>query len=281
MIVGIGLFILVLLYESKIDFPALPIPLLVNRTVVASLIGATITFDTFGLSPSMSGLCMLPVTIGMVVAAFIAGKICRKYLSFFTRVGSCIIQCTGLVLLSLLCKYGVGVIVCILAIISLGIGGFQTSNTGFVTSAAPRNVRGIVGGLVQTFREVGFAMGTSLAGCLQDVFIEAQGQDPDGIVTEQVALKASSGVYIVMAGVSIFSLLAAFISKASPHEINLKGHPQYDPLAKPRIGVENIELNWKKYKQQMAAKAKKAEDEKSGLLGLEDSSPSAESSDRV
>ncbi|GKT18406.1 Major facilitator superfamily like protein [Aduncisulcus paluster] len=280
LIAGIGLFSLVLLYEAHHETPALPIPLLVNRTIVSSLIGATITFgaqacllyqmpfllqDTFDLTPTESGLCMLPMTIFMIVSAFLAGGLCRKYISFYTRAFSCVIQCIGLIILGLLCHTGVFAIICIMSFISIGLGGFQTSNTGFVTSAAPKNVRGVVGGLVQTFREVGFAMGTSLSACLLDEFLNLEGASSSDHTFDQM-IDASSWVYFVFSLISLCSVLAAFISKASPHEINLIGHPQYDPFAKPRIGVENIELNWKKYKMSI----KDRQEETVALLGEEE-----------
>ncbi|GKT33230.1 Major facilitator superfamily like protein [Aduncisulcus paluster] len=280
--IGFALLALSLLWEYHCPFPVLPFGLLVNRKVICSLLGSLLIFmaqsallyavpyfwqQAYGLSSTTVGLMLLPVPIFIVISATFTSKFVSKYCSVYARAFGSVIQAIFFCVLALVTPISYIWMILVMCVMALGLGAFQTSAVGFVMSASPSNCRGVTGGLVQTFREVGIAAGTALSIAVQDLVVEANGFDPDAgtAIPFDVLAKGASSAFYTNAGIGALGLIPILLAAFGDHEVNLIGHPRYDPLAQPRIGTDPIEFDAKKFFGK-----RKADQGKTSLLDHED-----------
>ncbi|GKT32606.1 Major facilitator superfamily like protein [Aduncisulcus paluster] len=268
-----------IVWEYYQEFPILPIPLLLFKPCMSSLVGAFITFaaqacciyqvpqlmqHSYNFTTTEIGLCYIPMSIFLILGSVVCGIFMKKYIAFYEKLVSVLGQGLFLFLMAAVTKINAWLIAAMLCFVAMFLGSFQTVNTGYVLGSAPVNLRGVASGLVSTFREMGYAAGTSIAICVQDLALEAMGDDPSDLDKIPAAdfEQASMVTYIVMGIIALLSLLCLLMSPHSPHEVHLKGHPEYKPGNKPRIGTKFLEINARKY----FADKKRLLTEKSRLL---------------
>jgi EmrB/QacA subfamily drug resistance transporter len=132
-----------------------------------TIFGAIFTQDVLGFTPIEAGLGMLPVTLPLLVAAPLAGRI-------YDRAGPRGLVTAG----SLTAGIGFAVTAAVLGeqdywllvpgyiLIGAGIGLVMSPTNTDAMSSAPLKLRGQASGTIQTVRQVGGTMGIALLGTL-------------------------------------------------------------------------------------------------------------------
>ncbi|GKT27503.1 hypothetical protein ADUPG1_013870, partial [Aduncisulcus paluster] len=122
--------------------------------------------------------------------------------------------------------------------------------------SAPQNVKCLAFGVVRGAQELGFAYGTALSVCIQDIILNNRSTDDNIKVGDVISVssddfaQSSMVIYFFMGIISLFSLLSMIISPYFCHEIDLKGYPE-DQLAEnntnPKVNMIYLETNARKY----------------------------------
>ena len=253
-LVGIGLFIVV---ERRAAEPMIPLHLFSDRVVltcvIAGMCAGTIAFgagqflplyfqDSLFVSPTESGLRMLPQMIGVTIGTFGIGRLILKtgrYKAF--PVVGCAVAAVGLFAISHISgttKYGWLVV----PMIAMGFGMAAVFTT---TSIATQNAvefhdLGVATATIMFFRSLGGSLGLAVFGTILTGTVrseipqrlgisadEAAGliREPDDIAAlatasrEAVVDSLASGVgqiYLVCAGVMVVGLIAAILMPERP-----------------------------------------------------------------
>ena len=175
-----GLFLLV---ERRAAEPVLPLHLFRLRTFsVTSLVGFIVGFAMFGaitylpaffqvvrgISPTLSGVYLLPLTAGLLAVSIGSGQVISKTgkYRFFPIAGTALMT-LGLYLLSLT---GVHTPVlrdaaCML-VLGLGIGGVMQVLVTIVQNGVPHSELGVATSGATFFRSIGGSLGTAVFGAI-------------------------------------------------------------------------------------------------------------------
>ena len=187
-VAGLGLVIVcaVLLFlraERRAAHPVLPLHLFRNRTfTLATLIGFTVGFALFGSvaymptflqiaqgsSPTQSGLEMMPMMIGTLVASIASGQIISRTgrYKIFPLVGTALVV-IALVLLSRIdASVGAAPLVLRLAMLGIGLGLVMQVLVLAVQNSVPFEDLGAATSAAVLFRLVGGSIGTALLGVI-------------------------------------------------------------------------------------------------------------------
>jgi MFS family permease len=176
----VGIFILV---ERRAAEPVLPLHLFKERAFsVTSIVGFIIGFAMFGaitylpvffqvvrgLSPTVSGVQILPLMAGLLIVSIGSGQIISrtgKY-RFFPIAGSAV-TALGLFLLSLM---GVGTSSVLawlyMLVLGMGIGGVMQVLVIIVQNAVPHSELGVATSGATFFRSIGGSFGTAIFGAI-------------------------------------------------------------------------------------------------------------------
>jgi len=132
-----------------------------------TIFGAIFTQDILGFTPIEAGLGMLPITLPLLVAAPLAGRV-------YDRAGPRAIVTAG----TLSAALGFGITAAVLSdldywllvpgyvLIGAGVGMVMSPTNTDAMSSAPINLRGQASGAIQTVRQVGGTVGIALLGTL-------------------------------------------------------------------------------------------------------------------
>lgn len=170
-----------------------------------TIFGAIYTQDMLGFSPTEAGLGMLPITLPLLVAAPLAGRI-------YDRAGPRGIVTAGTVLgalgfaltAALLGEFEYGLLVPGYVLIGVGIGMVMSPTNTDAMSSAPIRLRGQASGTIQTVRQVGATLGIATLGTLvatvqndrlRDLLLglgesEARVERTEGILAEDPSARA-------------------------------------------------------------------------------------------
>ncbi len=176
----IGLFVLV---ERRAAEPVLPLHLFKLRTFwVTSLVGFIVGFAMFGaitylpaffqvvrgISPTISGVYLLPLMAGLLITSIGSGQIISrtgKY-RFFPIAGTAVMT-VGLFLLSLM---GVGSSTLqdalYMLVLGMGIGGVMQVLVIIVQNGVPHSELGVATSGATFFRSIGGSFGTAIFGAI-------------------------------------------------------------------------------------------------------------------
>jgi EmrB/QacA subfamily drug resistance transporter len=179
-VVLVGIFVLV---ERRAAEPVLPLHLFKLRTFsVTSIVGFIVGFAMFGaitylpaffqvvkgISPTISGVQLLPLMAGLLVVSIGSGQIISrtgKY-RFFPIAGSAVMT-LGLYLLSLM---GVGTPFALEAlymlVLGMGIGGVMQVLVIIVQNGVPHSELGVATSGATFFRSIGGSFGTAIFGAI-------------------------------------------------------------------------------------------------------------------
>jgi EmrB/QacA subfamily drug resistance transporter len=179
-VVLVGVFVLV---ERRAAEPVLPLHLFARRTFsVTSIVGFIVGFAMFGaitylpaffqvvkgISPTISGVYLLPLMAGLLVVSIGSGQIISrtgKY-RFFPIAGSALMT-LGLYLLSLM---GVGTPTFLdalyMLVLGMGIGGVMQVLVIIVQNGVPHSELGVATSGATFFRSIGGSFGTAIFGAI-------------------------------------------------------------------------------------------------------------------
>ena len=176
----IGVFVLV---ERRAAEPVLPLHLFKLRTFsVTSLVGFIVGFAMFGaitylpaffqvvrgISPTISGVYLLPLMAGLLVVSITSGRIISKTgkYRFFPIAGTAMMT-LGMYLLSLM---GVGSSTfqdaVYMLILGMGIGGVMQTLVIIVQNGVPHSELGVATSGATFFRSIGGSFGTAIFGAI-------------------------------------------------------------------------------------------------------------------
>ena len=179
-VVLVGIFVLV---ERRAAEPVLPLHLFKLRTFsVTSIVGFIVGFAMFGaitylpaffqvvrgISPTLSGVQILPLMAGLLIVSIGSGQIISrtgKY-RFFPIAGTAVMT-LGLYLLSLM---GVGTPYALEAlymlVLGMGIGGVMQVLVIIVQNGVPHSELGVATSGATFFRSIGGSFGTAIFGAI-------------------------------------------------------------------------------------------------------------------
>jgi EmrB/QacA subfamily drug resistance transporter len=176
----IGVFVLV---ERRAAEPILPLHLFKLRTFsVTSLVGFIVGFAMFGaitylpaffqvvrgISPTISGVYLLPLMAGLLVVSISSGQIIAKTgkYRFFPIAGAGLVT-LGMYLLSLM---GVGSSTLqdalYMLVLGMGIGGVMQVLVIIVQNGVPHSELGVATSAATFFRSIGGSFGTAIFGAI-------------------------------------------------------------------------------------------------------------------
>jgi EmrB/QacA subfamily drug resistance transporter len=222
-----------------------------------------------GVPATKSGVAILPLMVGLVIASGLAGRMVSKtghYKRYMISGGVCLL--TGIFLLSLM---GDGADVVQVAwrmfVVGLGLGPAQSLFSTVAQNSAPEGQMGVVTSASQFFRQIGSTIGASLCGALltarlaSEMTARGEGGAKAGLaqlqslafnheravgavnVTVDPIVKAAfsasmTTVFLAALAVVALGLLAIF---AIPNVALRKHHVHAEPVAEPGEGTDGVE----------------------------------------
>lgn len=217
--ISILAFILFIVVERKLQVPLLDLNIFHNPLFSLSIFCAFTSFISIGssnimqpfylqnvlkLPPEITGLFMMvyPLILSVVapVSGYLSDKIGSEVLTFL----GLIFTSTGLFLMATLNQYSSPwVMVCFVAIMSIGNGLFQSPNNSLVMSTVPKHKLGIAGSVNALIRNLGMVIGVSLS---------------TSILYNRMSYKIGYPVFSYVAGredVFVFGMSYVYITAAS------------------------------------------------------------------
>ena len=172
-------FISFIILEKKISSPLMQLGIFKNKLFSISIFCGFVSFvaifchniilpfylqDLMGYSPQKAGMILMAYPLILMVVAPLSGslsdKIGAELLTFF----GLIVGSIGLFLMSTLNDNSkVIVMVIFIAVMSAGMGIFQSPNNSLIMSTVPKNKLGIAGSINALVRNVGMSTGIALA----------------------------------------------------------------------------------------------------------------------
>ena len=174
-----GIFVLA---ERRAASPLLPLRLFRNRVFAAGNLAAALFYLSLfimvffgpyflqglrGLSPSASGLMMLPMSVALMIVAPLSGALSDRFDSRWLSCGGMILVALGEGLFGGFSASTPGwVILGGFGLIGTGLGLFQTPNNSAVMGNVPADARGVGGAVLATTRNFGMALGEAVSAAL-------------------------------------------------------------------------------------------------------------------
>ena len=233
-----GLFVLA---ERRAGSPLLPLDLFSIRAFAAGNAAAAMFYLSLfimvflgpyflqglrGLSPSASGLMMLPMSAALMVSAPISGALSDRFDGRWLSCGGMILVAAAEALFGWFAGDTPSwLIIVAFAVIGAGMGAFQTPNNSAVMGSLPAGARGVGGAALATTRNVGMALGVALSAALL-----ASGMAARGFHLSLAAASApgwagafTSATRVTCLAAAAAALAAGLLSLArSPKEISLR-----------------------------------------------------------
>ncbi|GLX01249.1 DHA2 family efflux MFS transporter permease subunit [Microtetraspora sp. NBRC 16547] len=221
-----------LVWQSLAKEPLLPLSLFRNFSVsigtglmimvAFSMFGAMFFLTFFfqgvhGLSPMESGLRMLPMSAGMIVASPLAGVLIGKLGPKVTIAGGMLVTAVAMFLMSRLSVDAAFIDSAIpFVLLAFGLSPVFVGATEIIVGNAPEDLSGVAGGVQNSAMQVGGALGTAILGAVvsgkvADVFPGHLGPAASSIPAEQLgALEKAAAVGMTPPGLPepMSSLLA-------------------------------------------------------------------------
>jgi EmrB/QacA subfamily drug resistance transporter len=240
-IVGMGVVAVVALaalirVESRAAEPILPLSLFRNRVfVVCSAVGLIVGFALFGaltylplfqqvvrgLSPTASGLQLLPVMGGLLVSSVVSGRIITRtgrYKAF--PIAGTAIAAFGMYLLSSLdATTGSGVAALHMLVLGLGLGLVMQVLVLATQNAVSYEQLGVATSGATLFRSIGGSLGTAILGAIFTARLTAElppGASPDDPAYIPAFTDAMDDVFLVATGVVLLAFVLSWMIQERP-----------------------------------------------------------------
>jgi len=176
-------FVGLLVVESRVDNPIVPLSLFRNRAFATTSIASCLTFMAFmglvaflplliqlgrGMPATTSGLVMLPLTVGMIATASISGLVVSRMGRYkMVMVGGAVLTVAGAFLLSRLpADADLWSLVWRVALLGIGLGPAQSVFNIVLQNAVNRSLIGVASSAGQFFRQVGSTIGVAVFGAV-------------------------------------------------------------------------------------------------------------------
>lgn len=185
MLIGLSILttIIFVFVELKVDEPILPMGLFkFNNFTVFSAVGIVIGVVMFGsmtflplylqtvkmVSPTTSGLQLLPMMFGLLGSSIISGQIMGRTGRYkFLPIGGTVILTVGLFMMSKLTPQTQNWAVSLeMFIVGVGMGPIMSVGTTAIQNAIPREMIGVGTAGFTLFRQIGGSIGVSLFGTM-------------------------------------------------------------------------------------------------------------------
>lgn len=234
-VAGLALFVWI---ESRRRAPMLDLSLFRSRTFAgANIVAFLVTLAMFGVfffmslfvqrilgySPVEAGAIFLPMTLLIIVVAPIAGRLSDRIGSRWLMAGGLTLEAISLLLFSALdARSGFWDMLPGLVIGGLGIASVMTPMTAAAMGSVPVAKAGVSSGVLNTFRQVGGALGIAMMGA---------------ILTSRESSSLASGHSLDAAFVDGFSTalrvaaIIAFVGAVTAAILIRKGHHPAEPTA--------------------------------------------------
>lgn len=238
---AVALLVLFARAERRHPAPLLPPHLLTRGSVapanlVMALLGAVwvgLFFflplyqqQVLGDGPLRTGLAQLPLAAANMAGAFLAPRLARRFGASLTLVGGMAALSGGLLWLSGISADGTftGDVLGPTTVIGLGLGIAFVQLTGAAVEGVPPDAAGIAGGLVNTTRQVGGALGLAVLGTLAAARTAAAepGTSHALALTEGYRTAFLASAAVAAAGTALAPLLARTPKPIHPHT---QAHP--------------------------------------------------------
>jgi len=120
-----------------------------------------------------TGIALMPLTLAMLVFVFVTARLAKRFAIKHLVIVGAVIGCVGTVLLANSFSAGMSVAAMVPGLIVIGVGlGLANSQLQNLTlSSAPDNVTDEASGLMNTFRNLGFSLGTAVVISLMLTFL--------------------------------------------------------------------------------------------------------------
>ncbi|MGO3795573.1 MAG: MDR family MFS transporter [Pauljensenia sp.] len=171
------------LVESRASEPIIPMQLFTNRTFVVTTVMGMLAMGAlfgvmgylptylqmaYGISATTSGLMLIPMTVGMLVASTVSGALVTRtgHYRSFPPVGA-LVAAGALVLLSTMDENSSVVLLSAYTfVLGAGIGLFFQLLVLLVQNAVPQRIVGTATSSNNFFREIGVTLGSALIGAV-------------------------------------------------------------------------------------------------------------------
>jgi predicted MFS family arabinose efflux permease len=205
-----------LLDLSIFRVPAFCLPVLATALYfialfMVNILGPFYFEGVLNLLPSQVGLVFLVIPVIMVVGSPLAGWLYDNHYSrYYAAVGMAVT--TGSLLLLAFLSSGMELLLIVLAFIPMTIGMvlFQSPNNTEIMSSLPAEKIGIASSVSATVRNLGMALGVSLASILLSISTSNAGYSGPVLLAGPVIL--SSAFSLIMVISAVLTLLAAGVS---------------------------------------------------------------------
>ncbi|AXJ10040.1 MFS transporter [Arthrobacter sp. PM3] len=120
-----------------------------------------------GMSPSASGVAMVPALIATVVAGLLVVPLVRKVRPGFVVAGGLLLSASGYFLVAFGDhSHGPALLLGALMVLCLGVGAAETISNDLILGAAPADKSGAAAAISETGYEVGSLLGTAILGSI-------------------------------------------------------------------------------------------------------------------
>src|SRR3954470_12765276 len=234
-IIGMGVFgvaclVALTFVERRAPEPILPPALFRNRVfVVTSAVGFVIGFALFGaltflplfqqtvrgLSPTASGLQLLPVMGGLLITSIVSGQLIARTGRYkvFPILGTAV-AALGMYLLSSLDETtSTGVAAFHMLILGLGLGMVMQVLVLVVQNSVPYDMLGVATSGSTLFRSIGGSLGTAILGAIFSGRLAAEVASGD---TQVHAFTDSLHVVFLVAGVVVIAFALSWLIPEAP-----------------------------------------------------------------
>jgi EmrB/QacA subfamily drug resistance transporter len=230
-VVGVVCLVALSFVERRAAEPILPPALFTNRVfVVTSAVAMVVGFALFGaltflplfqqtvrgLSPTASGLQLLPVMGGLLISSIASGQVISRtgrYKAF--PIAGTAVAGLGLYLLSSLDETtGSGVAALHMLVLGLGLGMVMQVLVLAVQNAVPYNMLGVATSGSTLFRSIGGSLGTAVLGAIFSGRLAAEVKSGDPQIT--AFTDSLHVVFLVATGVMAVAFLLSWLIPESP-----------------------------------------------------------------
>jgi EmrB/QacA subfamily drug resistance transporter len=177
---GLGLLVVFVLVERRIESPMIAMSLFANPVFTAAnaakvmcylaMMSATFLapfyyLRSLGMAPSEVGLAMLPLAVALTTASLIMGPLSDRIGDRVIRPAGMALAAIGAVILTRAePEAGLPLVVVGFIVLMFGAGSFISPNDATIIGAAPRDRLGVAGGILAMTRSLGMILGIALAG---------------------------------------------------------------------------------------------------------------------
>ena len=202
-----------------------------------------------GVSPTVSGLQMLPMMFGTLISSTTSGQVMTRTgrYKFLPIIGVSLLIIGMLCMSTLTPDTSTLLVSAYLALIGLGMGGIMPVTTTAMQNAAPPAMMGVATSAGVLFRQVGGSLGvalfgmlfatnlaallpdmpggTSLTGEISPKMLETLPVELHDVVTNGV-VEALHPIFLIAAALAVLGLIAAFFLKEVPLRGRGPGRPE-------------------------------------------------------